>query len=209
MVLLVVKVSLPILVPGNLNNTKNDTRFFNLTASRAQGFTLLELLIVIVIAGILFSFATLAIRGSSPEDLIKKEAQRLHRLTQLVLEEAVLKNTEYGLEFKNNSYRFLSYNDGSWQAVSDDKLLRKRELPDEMEIELSIEQTDVIIGETAQETDDDNEYDEKEKLKPQIFLLSSEEITPEFSARFALPGIETSYTVVASADGKQEIQSDD
>jgi len=158
-------------------------------------------MIVLVIVAILFSFATLAFRSSPPEDLIKEEAHRLNRLIQLALEEAVLKNTEYGLEFKQNSYRFLTYNDDKWQAISDDKLLRKRDLPEEMDIELLIEQTDIIIG-------NDSEDNEK-KASPQVFLLSSEEITPEFSAIFSLHGIETSYIVSGSIDGKHEVKLSD
>jgi len=76
---------------------------------RDKGFSLLELLVVIVIISILFTFTTLAIRGTSPEELIQTEAQRLDRLLQLALEEAILKGQEYGLEFKPDSYRFLLY----------------------------------------------------------------------------------------------------
>ena len=50
-----------------------------------KGFSLLELLVVIVIISILFTFTTLAIRGTSPEELIQTEAQRLDRLLQLAL----------------------------------------------------------------------------------------------------------------------------
>ena len=198
-----------ILVPGILNK-KTRIKLCRLRSVRAQGFTLLELMIVIVITAILFSFATLTIRSSSPEDLIKEEARRLNRLIQLVLEEAVLKNTEYGLEFKSNSYRFLTLNNNDWQAISGDKLLRLRELPEDMEIELAVEQTDIIFGDTPITTDEDNEnIDEEEKAKPQVFLLSSEEITPEFSARFSLRGVETSYVVTGSIDGKHEVKLSD
>lgn len=172
-------------------------------------------MVVIVIISILISFATLTIRSTSPEDLIKEEAQRLHRLIQLALEEAVMKNTEYALEFSSNSYRFLSYNDGNWDAISGDQLLRERELPDEMEVELAIEQIEVIIGDRPEPESDTNQYgiadnsDEDEKPKPQVFLLSSEEITPEFSAYFTLPGIEARYVVSGHIDGKTEFQLSD
>ena len=195
---------MPTLVHGTLNKAKSKPFFSSLTFSRVHGFTLLELMIVLVIVAILFSFATLTIRSSSPEDSIKEEAHRLNRLIQLALEEAVLRNTEYGLEFKQNSYRFLTYSDDKWQAVSGDKLLRKRDLPDEMEIELLIEQTDIIIGNDSEE----NENNEK-KASPQVFLLSSEEITPEFSAIFTLQGIEASYIVSGSIDGKHEVNLSD
>ena len=203
----VVRVSLPILVPGILNNTKPYFSLHNLSSSRVKGFTLLELLIVIVIVSILFSYATLSIRTTSPEELIKEEAQRLHRLIQLALEEAVLKNTEYGIEFAQNGYRFLHYQGNQWQAI-DDKLLRQRELPNEMEIELAVEQLDIVIGESPASNDEEID-DEKKKPKPQVFLLSSEEITPEFSARFTLEGVESSYIVVGTADGKNEIEQSD
>ena len=210
MVLPVAKAYSPTLVHGTLNKVKAKPRFHNPGLSRAQGFTLLELMIVIVIIAILFSFATLTIRTNSPEELIKEEAQRLDRLIQLALEEAVLKNTEYGLEFTANSYRFLSYNEGEWRAISGDKLLRERKLPDDMEIELAIEQTDIIIGDATEVTDEDiNNTDEEKKAKPQVFLLSSEEITPEFSARFTLHGVESSYIVSGSIDGKHEAKLSD
>jgi general secretion pathway protein H len=165
-------------------------------------------MIVIVIIAILFSFASLAFRGQSPEDLIKEEAHRLERLIQLALEEAVLKNTEYGLEFSQDSYRFLSYSEDAWQMVSGDKLLRERELPYEMKIELAIEQLDVVIEKNPESSAENTDEDE-EKLKPQVFLLSSEEITPEFSARFIMRGIATSYIVSGRIDGKLEVKLSD
>ena len=198
-------------VHGILNKTKFNTQLNIQGTSREHGFTLLELMVVIVIVAILFSFATLTIRSSSPEDLIEKEARRLDRLIQLALEEAVLKNTEYGLEFNQKGYRFLAFNEGKWQPLTSDKLLRQRELPEEMAIELFIEQTDVVIDENAKTSGEDEgtDHDVTEKAKPQVFLLSSEELTPEFSARFSLRGIETSYIVSGSVDGKHEVKLSD
>ncbi|MCW8924295.1 MAG: type II secretion system minor pseudopilin GspH [Gammaproteobacteria bacterium] len=192
-----------------MNNRKFNIRFYSSNPGRTNGFTLLELMIVIVIIAILFSFATLTIRSSSPEDSIREEAQRLQRLIQLALEEAVMKNTEYGLEFKQNSYQFLTYTGDQWQAIADDKLLRERELPENMEIDLAIEQTDIIIGDTTDNDDEDSDDEDEEKPRPQVFLLSSEEITPEFSARFSLHGIAASYMVNGYIDGKNEVKADD
>jgi len=147
----------------------------------------------------------LSIRSNSPEDLLKEEARRLNQLLQLALEEAVLRNTEYGLMFDANGYQFLFLNRNVWQTVDADKLLRKRTLPLEMEIELTVEQTDIVIAEITEEDDRKDE----EKIKPQIFLMSSEEITPEFSARFIFPGVETSYIVNATIDGKHSVTISD
>jgi general secretion pathway protein H len=177
---------------------------------REHGFTLLELLVVIVIVSILFTFTTLAIRSSSPEDRIQTEARRLDRLLQLAQEEAILKGEQYGLEFRPDGYRFLRYVDYVWQPMDNDRQLHLRKLPQDMKIEVEIDQIEIAL-ETAKQPakadsgDNDKEKNkDKEKIKPQVFLLSSGEITPEFSARFVIPGIETSYIVSANAEGEHK-----
>jgi general secretion pathway protein H len=207
------KESLQTLVRGTLNKLRFETHLKFSPQGRASGFTLLELLVVIVIVSVLFSFMTLAIRGASPEDAIKEEALRLNQLIQLALEEAVLRNTEYALLFSTHGYQFLQLNEDNWQTIEADKLLRKRELPLEMEIELSIEQVDVVIADMHEDSESEpgGDADEKtkKKLQPQVFLMSSEEITPEFSARFIIPGVEESYIVNATMDGKHTVSISD
>jgi general secretion pathway protein H len=169
---------------------------------RDRGFSLLELLVVIVIISILFTFTTLAIRGTSPEELIQTEAQRLDRLLQLALEEAILKGQEYGLEFKPDSYRFLLYFENTWQPLDNDDLLRERQLPQNMEFELEIEQIEVLVEKDSADTDKQAE----EKPDPQVFILSSGEITPDFSVRLVMPGVETSYIVSGTVNGEHKAE---
>ena len=179
---------------------------------RQNGFTLLELLVVVVIVAILFTYTTLAIRSDTPEEVIKKEAQRMERLVQLALEEAILRGEEYGIEIFLDGYRFLRFDvtENRWLPLSDDKILRQRELPLEMELEMNLEDTEIVIELASepmseQELDlniDNDENDEDEKAKPQIFLLSSGEITPEFDVRFYILGIEDSYFVTGAFDGE-------
>lgn len=195
----VVMAFLLISVHGILNKKVIETHSTSALSNRVKGFTLLELLVVIVIISILFTYATLAIRGSSPEELIQQEANRLDRLLQLALDEAVLRNTEYGIELSSRGYRFLYYEENKWRPMEQDKQLRERELPHEMLIELSIEQTDVVI--------DSSSIDDDKKLQPQVFLLSSEEITPEFSARFTIPGIAASYVVHGNVAGQHTVKA--
>jgi general secretion pathway protein H len=178
----------------------------------ARGFTLLELLVVIVIVSILFTFTTLAIRSSSPEEQIETEARRLDRLIQLAQEEAILRGEQYGLEFSPNGYRFLRYVDFVWQPLDSDRQLRKRELPLDMKIEVDIEQVEILLetdkrpAQSGSNKKDSDKNKEKEVLKPQVFLLSSGEITPEFNARFVIAGIETSYIVSANAEGEHKVE---
>ncbi len=151
----VVMALMLISVPGTLNKACSARlrARSSVHGKQHKGFSLLELLVVIVIISILFTFTTLAIRGTSPEELIEVEAQRLDRLLQLGLEEAILKGQEYGLEFSPDSYRFLLYIEDSWVPLEEDKLLRQRQLPENMEFELAIEQIDVLIEKAVIETD--------------------------------------------------------
>jgi type II secretion system protein H len=197
--------------------------------SKHKGFTLLELLVVVVIVAILFSYTTLAIRGDSPEDIIKKEAIRLKLRVELAMDEAILRGEEYAIEIHQNGYLFLRYTRNQWTPITGDKVLQQRELPLDMELEMRLEETEIVIdpssgkkpaaGGTKSETSrsgpvetepDEAEQDkaqsnefgnEKAANKPQIFLLSSGEITPEFEIRFYILGIETSYLVKGLFDG--------
>ncbi len=174
------------------------------------GFSLLELLVVVVVVAILFTYTTLAIRSDTPEDLLKKEAFRLERLVQLALEEAILRGEEYAIEVHQNGYRFLRFTANQWQPLANDKILRARDLPLDMELEMRLEETEIVIqpasgNKASANVDPDeqtgNEDNDIEELKPQIFLLSSGEITPEFDIRFYVLGVETSYIVNGLFDG--------
>jgi len=177
----------------------------------AAGFTLLELLVVIVIVSILVTYSTLAIRGTSPEDLIREEALRLQTLTELVMEESILRGEEYGIEVFQDGYRFVRFSDDQWVTLDDDRILRDRELPADMELEMRLEETDIVIN-LASEPMSDNEVElneaeevsdeeQQEKISPHIYILSSGEITPEFEIRFYILGVETSYLVTGVFDG--------
>lgn len=208
---LVVTAYTPISVHGILTSVRTRTSLKPQNSGWVRstyGFTLLELLVVLIIISIIFTFSVLSIRGSSPEELIHKEARRLNQLTQLAMEEAVLKNTEYGLEFSSTGYQFLLYTGEQWQTLDSDRQFRKRLLPQDMEIELSVEEVNIITENESQNSTDEDVSEVKE-LKPQVFLLSSEEITPEFSARFTIPGIETSYIVRGTADGRHTVELSD
>lgn len=173
-----------------------------------RGFSLLELLVVIVIIGILISFTTLAIRGADPEDLIKEEAQRFNQLLQLAQEEAIFKGLEYGVAFTPNSYTFLVQIENQWRHLDDDRLLRTRELQHNVEIELSVDQTGIVLT-SPNSNPGTTASDDKPELNPQTYLLSSGEITPEFSAKFVIYGVDKSYQVTAHIDGKHEIKTDE
>jgi len=74
-----------------------------------------------------------------------------------------------------------------------------------MEIELEIEQIEVLVEEDSADTDKQGE----EKPDPQVFILSSGEITPDFSVRLVMPGVETSYIVSGTVNGEHKAEISD
>ncbi|MDT8384606.1 MAG: type II secretion system minor pseudopilin GspH [Gammaproteobacteria bacterium] len=149
------------------------------------GFTLLELMAVIVIIGIVISFASLSI-GQNSSRIVQDEAERLHGLIQLAAEETVLQGRELALEFNHDRYQFLELGSNGWQRVEQDKMFRERPLPENVELELTLE------GVEASFADPDN--------LPRIFILSSGELTP-FSLSLSADEVET-YSLQGSINGK-------
>ena len=103
--------------------------------SRARGFTLLELLVAIVIAGVLIGVATLSI-GAFDRGL-RFEADRLAQLLSLAREEALVRGAPIRLEADDERYRFAIFRDRRWQPIIDDRDLRERlwERPTRVSIE--------------------------------------------------------------------------
>jgi len=101
--------------------------FDRLPAQRRQcGFTLLELLVVLVIAGILLGVVTLtALPGQ--QQALQNDAQRIALLMQLARDEAIVRNRPIAFEAEQDRYRFLMRDDVSWQPLPQDEMLRERE----------------------------------------------------------------------------------
>jgi general secretion pathway protein H len=108
--------------------------------ARLTGFTLLELLVVLVIVGITLSFAVLSLGLRSDKDIVSEESRRIAALMQLASEEAVVQGRELAMQFDGSDYRFLILDDkNKWQAIEADEVLRERSLPDGLQAELVVE----------------------------------------------------------------------
>lgn len=149
-----------------------------------RGFTLLELLVVVVLLAILSAAAVLSVGNLGDDKELKEESTRLFRLLQLADEEAIMDGRDYGIYFEDNRYRFLRYVPESleWQPA-EDEVFRDREMPDGIWLALVVEDREVTL-ELA---------DESAKIEPHVVILSSGEVTPfvisiarEFSQRETL-----------------------
>jgi general secretion pathway protein H len=102
----------------------------------SRGFTLLEIMVVIVIASVLVTIVTLSVSGVATRDIPREEVRRLEALSRMVADQAMIQGREHGLLLTRDGYRFLEYfDDEGWQP-SDDRALRFREWPDGLRVEI-------------------------------------------------------------------------
>lgn len=133
----------------------------------ARGFTLVELMVVIVIIGVMLSMAVLSIGDGGRSARIETEARRLATLIDLAGEEAILNGRELGLYFGESAYRFLAFDGSQWLPVTDDPLLKERPVPEAIALELVLEGLPVALDDEAPEV-----------LTPHLMFASSGERTP-------------------------------
>ena len=156
---------------------------------RSAGFTLLELMVVLVLIGIIFSFAVLSLRGTDISDLMEQETRRLAMLLELASDEAVLRGEELAVNFTDDGYEFLVLRDNSWSPPGDDPLLKAYRLPADIELRLEVEGEPPVLNVVAGEEREDAGEDAGEQLEPQVFILSSGEMTAFTATLLSLQSI--------------------
>ena len=132
---------------------------------RVAGFTLLEVLVVVVIIGVI-STAFLLSMNVAREDQAHKEAQRFTALLRLAGQEAMLRSRELAVEFVPRGYRFLVYQDQAWQAL-EDNILRPRELDEGLFLDVQLDGGAIDLVDT-----------DADEQAPRILLFSTGEMTP-------------------------------
>ncbi len=126
----------------------------------ARGFTLIEVMVVVVIVGIMLTFASLSLNvGTSPAET---EAKRLAALARLAAEEAILTNTELALRLGRDGYRFQTLGENGWQDLEDDPTFRPRRFTVPLVLDGEIEGESLAFA---------GEQD------PAVFFLSSGEVS--------------------------------
>ncbi len=161
-----------------------------ITTPRHQtGFTLLEILVVLILLGIILSVAVLSAGGGKEREL-EQEVQRIVRLIELAKEEAVLNRVELAIKFSPNAYEFLRQENEDWLPYSDHRLFRPRNLGEEYELRLLQDGISVSL---------------QEKDAARIMLLSSGEMTP-FELYVGLFNSEQRFHLIGNALGEITVE---
>ncbi len=151
-----------------------------------SGFTLLEVLVVVVISAVLVAALTLSVGGNGERQLANA-SERFQTLLGHACNQAELGGREIGAVISADGYTFMRLDGDRWRTLPGDGELRARHWPTGMRIELSREGRPVALA-TAQ------------RNAPQLVCFSSGEVT-SFALAMRLGDVPVRYRVSGDDDG--------
>ncbi len=116
-----------------------------------SGFTLLEIMIVVVIIGILVAGAMLSLGAIGKDSGLQQERDRLSALIAYGRERGAMLTLEYGIRCGQHGYRFVYYDNRlmRWTPETVDETLRPRRLPTGVQLELTIEGHPIVLDDKS------------------------------------------------------------
>jgi general secretion pathway protein H len=134
------------------------------------GFTLIEILVVVLIIGIMITGAVLSVNLGGGDRAMQEERDRILALTDYLRDQAALQNREYGMRCFDGGYEFLAFDARQrlWLRLEGDPATRARKLPAGISMNLRVEGREVILPVAKAKPDE---------LQPQIMLFSSGDLT--------------------------------
>jgi general secretion pathway protein H len=129
-----------------------------------NGFTLIEILVVVVIVSILTVMGVQMVNSGSVERNLQQHGRTLQATMEYACDQATLQNIPYGLKVYENSYSFVEYVNAQWLDVISANL-SIQELTDGSLLTLKIDDSNVVLK-------------EEEIELPQIVCQATGELTP-------------------------------
>ena len=163
--------------------------------NQASGFTLVEILVVLIIVSVMSGIVVTSWPSSFQNSDFDEESLRLKTVIELIREESLTRASEYGLKTDKDNYSFFVYNEieQNWTQLNT-KPYAEHKLGYGILLKTTIEDNELIL------TDEEDEESSVPNA-PRILLLSSGEMTP-FEITIAL-GRDKTRTLVS--DGYSEL----
>lgn len=130
-----------------------------------QGFSLLEMMIVIMVIGILYALAG-SMLNLSMSDPLNEEVTRLRERVLMAQDESIVRSQALALGFGDKGYAFFVQNDQlQWEPVDNDNLLKAYEWRGSYQQSLYLQGQEVSLP-------------GNDKIRPQVFILPTGEMMP-------------------------------
>ena len=141
---------------------------------RSKGFTLVEILVVVVIMAIVISIAILAVGTTGRDSQLDEESRRIEGLVGLLHERALLEGRDFGLLIEPAAYGFVVYDTrrNLWMKLDQESEFRHRDLPKGITFQLQLDSQTVVIKPI------DTNLSNGAPPNPQIAIAASGEGTP-------------------------------
>lgn len=155
---MVVKIPKMILVTGKSNKS--------MLAKNQRGFTLVELLIVLVVMAVLVGIVSSSFRSFEP-DPVELALERLRFDVNVLSNEAIVRSEPLALGFTETGYHFFKRDDkNKWIEIENDSLFKARRFEDKnLKPQVLIEQEPVSLPVDVPD-------------EPQVFVEPTGELTP-------------------------------
>ncbi len=146
-----------------------------------QGFTLIEILIVIVIIGIISATTIMAVGDAGRGRRVQAAAIQLKNALELAQEQAVLTESVLGIEVQPHGYRFLQFSlnidkenrkiNASWQPIKNSTILSQQTLASYINLHINIKDTPFQAMQ-------DKLMRSTKETKPQAIIMPDSGFTP-------------------------------
>ena len=169
-----------------------------------HGFTLLEILVVIVIIGVMVSMATLSIGLLGADRQVEEETRRVWAVIRQAREEAELQAIDVAVFVGTSDYEFLRFDTrrNEWAPIDEDKLYAPRTLPEGLRFRLWMENREIVLKPGLP---DRSKKEESQKWPPQLTVLSSGDVVP-FELQIERDGAPALWRMTSLADGDLRIE---
>ena len=150
-----------------------------------RGFTLIEVMLVILVVGFLLNTIVINMTSSPVEEKLEAHSHKFAALFNLASEYSLLNNVELGLLVEDNSYQFLGFDGVRWLPIPSKDSFTQQQFEPPFAITLRLDELELdgqmIIDQSMFEDmleDEDGFEEEDEPVYPQVFILSGGDITP-------------------------------
>ena len=174
----------------------------------SRGFTLVEILVVVVIMAIVISLAVLSIGVTGRDAGLDEETRRIEGLMQLLHERALLEGRDFGMRLEPAAYGFVVYDPfkDQWLPLDQEHEFRHRDLPKGLSFELQLD-SQVVVLKPVDKTFSTDQSRQAQQA-PQVAIAASGEGTP-FRLKLTRDQTRTSASVIGDALGKVSREGSD